>query len=259
MNAHIVYLAVILFLLLCLTPPLLAQESISWEWDDSETTDPFHKPVSVESWQLMKDEFDIQLYLGEVAGTNVKAFKGIMHINSSINSILAVMINTEACPQWVHDCATSFLVADNGIRDRYVYQNYDLMFPAGKRDYLFYASVTQNPASGAVTIHMEATPHYCRKNDSPPCRTINQTGNIMIQESTGTYLLEPLDDGSTRVTWEQFTDPAGDLPTFIVNQLVLNVPFMTLKGLQDIVRKPRYQMSDTILKKDLMFTATQGE
>jgi len=247
-------------------------ENVSWEWDDANADEEEltqadkaylknqnQNQIAVESWELMKDQYGVQLYLGTVKGTNVKAFKGVVQINSSINSLLAVMIDAKACPDWVHDCETSYLVHDKGVRDRYVYQSYDLMFPAGKRDYLFYASVNQNPITHSVSINMEAAPDFCNNNPDPKCTAINQSNNIMIQKSTGSYVLQPMADGSTLVTWEQFTDPAGNLPVFIVNQLVLNVPFMTLKGLQDIVKDQKYQFADNVLEQDIMLTGNIGE
>ncbi len=251
---------VLIFQLFCFSSSSLAAEELSWEWDDSDSLQYFNQYQSpVESWELMKDQYGIQLYLGNIQGTDIKAFKGVTRINSSVNSLLAVMSHAEACPQWVHNCEVSFLVHDNGVRDRYVYQSYDLMFPVGKRDYLFYASLTQDPGTGTVTINMEATPMHCRNNPAARCKTINQSDNIMIQKSRGFYRLEPMPDGSTLVTWEQFTDPAGDLPIWIVNQLVLNVPFMTLKGLQDVVKEKQYQQANNILDKDTLLTGDIGE
>lgn len=252
------------------THKLYANEDFSWEWNDSELVEEDlseqEKPyingqnnIAVESWELMRNQYGVQLYLGKIKGTNVKAFKGIVQVNSSINSLLAVMLDATACPNWVHDCERSYLVHDKGIRDRYVYQSYDLMFPAGKRDYLFYASVNHNPITHSIRISMKAAPNYCKNNPIPECAAINQSENIMIQKSTGSYLLEPMPDGSTRITWEQFTDPAGNLPGFIVNQLVLNVPFMTLKGLQDIVKEKKYQLADNILEEDFMLIGNIGE
>lgn len=262
---------------------LYADEAILWEWDDEAfpfEQELFHhgnsdqkeneifkaniyidgqNKIAVESWQLMKNQFGVQLYLGKVKGTNVRAFKGVVTIKSSINSILAVMVDANACTDWVHDCSTSYLVQDKGIRNRYVFQSYDLMFPAGKRDYLFYASVNQNPITQSVSINMEAAPDFCKQSPNPRCAAIKKSDNIMIQQSTGSYLLEPMPDGSTRVTWEQFTDPAGNLPVFIVNQLVLNVPFMTLKGLKEIVSDEKYQLADNILEDDFILSGNIGE
>jgi START domain len=183
-----------------------------------------------EQWELVKDEDGIKVFLKPDPGSKIKEFKGVTNINSSLDSILAVLYDADACPKWLHNCREATRLADIGFYEAYIYQVVDFPFPAKDRDLVLHTVMTQDPETKDVTIKLNSTPDY-----------IPDTKNFRIKKSTGYYFLKPKPDGTVEVTWQHFTDPGGRVPTWIVNSLLVDTPFQTLKNLKKIVHEQKYQ------------------
>jgi START domain len=181
-------------------------------------------------WELVKDENGIKVFLRTVPGSKIKEFKGVTNINSSLDSIVAVLDDTEACPKWVHNCKDPVKLSEISFNEGYVYQVIDFPFPVKDRDLILHSVMTQNADTKQVTIRLVAVPDY-----------ISETKNLRIKRSDGFYLLKPLPDGSIEVAWQHHTEPGGGIPKWLVNSLLVDTPFKTLRNLRQIVKEEKYQ------------------
>jgi hypothetical protein len=181
-------------------------------------------------WELVKDENGIKVFLKTVPHSKIKEFKGVTNINSSLDSILAVLDDTGACPQWIHNCKDAVELSEISFNEGYVYQVIDFPFPVKDRDLILHSVMTQNPDTKQVTIRLVAVPDY-----------ISETKNVRIKRSDGFYILKPLPDGSIEVTWQHHIEPGGGIPKWLVNSLLVDTPFKTLRNLRQIVKEEKYQ------------------
>ncbi len=181
-------------------------------------------------WELAKDKDGIKVFLRTIPGSKIKEFKGITKINSSLDSILAVLYDTEACPKWIHNCKDPLKLSEISFYEGYVYQVIDFPFPVKDRDLVLHSVMTQDANTKEVTIKLTAVADY-----------VSETRNVRIKKSDGFYLLKPLPDGYIEVTWQHHTEPAGNIPKWIVNSLLVDTPFKTLNNLREIVKKEKYQ------------------
>lgn len=181
-------------------------------------------------WELVKDEDGIKVYLRTVPGSKIKEFKGVTNINSSLDSILAVLDDTEACPKWIHNCKDPAKLSEISFNEGYIYQVIDFPFPVKDRDIILHSVMTQKADTKQVTIQLNAVPGY-----------ISETKNVRIKKSDGFYLLKPLPGGTIEVTWQHHTEPGGRIPKWLVNSLLVDTPFKTLNNLRKIVKEEKYQ------------------
>lgn len=181
-------------------------------------------------WELAKVKDGIRVFLKTVPGSKIKEFKGVTKINSSLDSILAVLADTEACPKWIHNCRDPLKLSDISFNEGYIYQVVNFPFPVRDRDIVLHSVMAQDANTKRVTIKLTAVPDY-----------ISQTRNVRIKKSEGYYLLKPLPDGSIEVTWRQHTEPGGGIPRWLVNSMLVDMPFKTLKNLRVIVKEEKYQ------------------
>ena len=181
-------------------------------------------------WELVKDENGIKVYLRTIPGSEIKEFKGVTNINSSLDSIVAVLDDTEACAKWVHNCKDPAKLSEISFNEGYVYQVIDFPFPVKDRDIILHSVMTQKADTKEVTVQLNAVPDY-----------IPETKNVRIKKSNGFYLLKPLPGGSTEVTWQHHTEPGGHVPKWLVNSLLVDTPFKTLNNLRKIVKEEKYQ------------------
>ncbi|MCU7937879.1 MAG: hypothetical protein KZQ64_14045 [gamma proteobacterium symbiont of Bathyaustriella thionipta] len=197
-------------------------------------------------WQLVRDDDGIQVYLKEFWADPIKSFRGIAHINSSVDSLLAVIIDINACTDWVHRCKNPILLLRKSFSECYHYQVHKLPFPAQNREFIFHSQISRSTQTGAVRIQMRAIPEFCQIN-SKKCSAIKKSLLVRVKHSHGHYLLEPVAKNITKVTWTHHTNPEGHLPIWLVNKLIKDMPYRTLQGLRKKVLSPKYQKAKLVL------------
>lgn len=208
-------------------------------------------------WEMVRDEDGIQVYLKNFWADDVKSFRGVIHINSSLDSLLAVILDIDACTDWVHRCKKSLLLARVSFAECYHYQIHKLPFPAANREFIFHSKVTRSPKTGSVNIRMRAVPGYCQ-DKTHQCKSIPESSLIRVKHSHGHYLLEAISQKNTRVTWTNHTNPEGNLPIWLINSLVEEMPFRTLQGLRKKVFHHPYQKARLIINHDGQITALEN-
>ncbi len=67
-----------------------------------------------------------------------------------------------------------------------------------------------------------------------------ETRHVRLRDAWGTYLLEPTDSEKTKITWQQYVDPAGALPRWLVNSMLTDLPYRSLKAFRELVTRPPY-------------------
>ena len=190
-------------------------------------------------WQLEHVDQDIKIYLKNTQ-SDIKSFRGEAVVNASIDSILSVFSDIDACPEWFHYCQDPMVINEVSTTERYHYLVNTVPFPANNRDFIFHSKVFRNPLTNTVIITMVSTPDYCENNTAEACQAINNSEHVRVRNARGYYLLEPQGNKTTRVTWTQFTDPAGHLPSWLVNLMLKNVPLKALQGLQKKTQEEKY-------------------
>ena len=199
-------------------------------------------------WVMVRDEDGIQVYLKEYWADKVKAFKGVVQIEASIDSLLAVITDIKACTAWIHHCETQELLLRQSFSECYHYQLHHLPFPARNREFIFHTQIRRIPETGEVDIEVQALPEFCTSH-TQLCKKIPRYSAIRVQHSHGTYHLEPLGKKLTRITWVQHTDPGGYLPHWVINNLLRNVPFKTLQSLRKLVKEEKYRNAQMQLNR----------
>ncbi len=196
-----------------------------------------------DGWQQVRDQDGIRVFLRSIPNSPIQEFKGVIRIQSSLDSLAGVMDDNQACREWVHQCENSAVLETLGFRERYVFQVNDFPFPAANRDIIMHALMEQNQTNGAITIRLTAVADYCSDKETAHCLNIATSNNVHITRSSGYYQLLPIEPGWVEVTWQQHIDPAGVIPEWMVNSMLMNVPFNTLKKLRQLVKSPKYQQA----------------
>jgi hypothetical protein len=91
---------------------------------------------------------------------------------------------------------------------------------------------------------------------------IPQTKHVRIREAFGTYILEPTRENKLRVTWQQYADPGGALPAWLVNSMLTDLPFKSLRAFRELVQQSPYREARLVYGPDgtptgINFTGSQ--
>ncbi|NOQ79948.1 MAG: hypothetical protein GQ546_11170, partial [Gammaproteobacteria bacterium] len=197
-------------------------------------------PNNIENENYLKLNKDgIKVYVYRHKDSDFWVFKSSTDINASLDSILAVMFDNNSGEMWIDACKKSFLIKKISFNERYHYHVFDIPFPFNDRDFIFHSTLKQNPLDKSVTIKMFSAYDYCYDKQIIQCDEVNQSKLVRVVKSFGAFKLAPNKNG-TKITWIQDSDPAGNLPSWLVNQLVENTPYRTFKNLKKIVQNKKY-------------------
>ena len=191
-------------------------------------------------WNKVRDESGIQVYTKKYQEDKFDSFKSSTTINAPIDSVLAVIIDLNVCGDWIHRCKKSTLLLRKSFSECYHHQIQSFPFFIQNRDFILHSKIVRSKKSGAILIQMNVINDFCVKHPHL-CQNIGDTSHLIrIKHSHGYYLLEPLQKNMTRVIWSQHTNPGGDIPGWLTNLLLQEMPYKTLLGLKKKVFEDKY-------------------
>jgi hypothetical protein len=172
---------------------------------------------------------EVSSYVREVPGHDVKSFKGVVETPLPMTAILAVLADLNNLPNWVFQCERSR--HDLNWPDVVYYLEFHTPWPVNNREAVLRNTVSQDPQTLVVTINTVAIQGYVGAS----------RGRVRIPELNNRFLIEPLKDGGTRVSFETLVDPGGAIPAWVSNWIATSAPKETLTALLKQAMLPQYR------------------
>ena len=176
-----------------------------------------------DSWNLRKDKDDITVYTRKVENSKILEYKASVTIDVPLEKVLSIYEDVTKLPSWFHQCVGAQLVEDEGPLQKIIYVVMDLTGPVATRDVVF-KQVKSVEVNGEVSYTLEAVP------DKFPL----QKGKVRMPYLNSIWRFTSLPDGRTEVYFRQHSDPGGSIPAFLINRLVVDIPFHSLKNLRQM-------------------------
>lgn len=172
------------------------------------------------AWELKKHKDSIDIYTRDRASSSFKEFKAISVFDTSFEDLLQQLYEA---PYYSNntDYNISYLIDDLVMDGTYFYYKQDLPWPLMNRDVVTKLTVIKKTDT-YIKLAIESVPDLL---DPEP-----QT--IRITELSGFWLLEKVPEG-IKATQQIHMDPAGRVPPFIVNPLLVKGPFKTFNDLHN--------------------------
>lgn len=183
-----------------------------------------------ENWNLKKDRDGIQIYTRKVEGSPFKAVRGITRVNARLSSLVALVRDAKACPDWADRCGESWVHEKINDTEEYVYTLNELPWPVADRDVLAHVRWSQSTDNLAVTMLSSATEGLLEK----------KKGIVRLTEANAQWIFTPLESGEVEVVTLAHINPAGPLPAWVTNLLLVDAPFNTLSKLREAVQDQKY-------------------
>jgi len=192
-------------------------------------------PVLASDWEEVTydSDDDIRVWTRHVKGSDMKAFRGVTVLESTVTAPIALLQDVKRANEWVFNCKAMDLIEELSSTNAIYYTVTSMPWPVKNRDSISETTITQNPDTGAVLVTMSA------RNDIFP---VNDD-HIRVTEFEGTWLIEPLEGNNIRVTYEAHADPGGALPSWLVNSFVVEAPLNTLREFRKVVIEDQYQQA----------------
>lgn len=180
---------------------------------------------AADHWDLAYDREGIRVYLSAVQGSAYKAFRGVSTIQASVRTLTDLQENLRVACKWLYACAQMRLLEVDGDAT-WVYLTTDLPWPTQPRDMVLKVT-TERRDDGSVVRHLSAD----------PAKLPEEPGRIRVQRLAGEWIMKPLGERETEVTYQLSADPAGDVPGWLANRFVVDAPVVTLRTLRAVAQR----------------------
>lgn len=190
-------------------------------------------PANLYAWELAKEDKknDIRIYTRKVEGSSFKEYKAVMKIKASLASLVALVDDIAACPLWIDTCSEGRLLERVSPKESYTYTINEAPWPVSDRDAIVHNTISQLSPGGAVTIDILGVPDYVPQ----------KKGLVRVSMIKGYWQFTPLENGFAEVIYQVHNDPGGDLPSWLVNSVVVSQPYYTMVNMRKIVNEPKYR------------------
>lgn len=181
------------------------------------------------NWHSTKKSNGIEVFLRNTKNSPLKAFKGVVTVNSKLSSIMAVLDDTDGYPKWLFNCKSAKTInkSSNSITNHIVTK---MPWPVKNRDTVLFNSTAQDSVSKNIEIKIMAKPRLLP----------NKAGVVRIENMQGRWLLRPVAAGKVNIIYEMNVDPGGSIPKWLVNSLTVDHPFNTLKNMREVLKEAKY-------------------
>jgi hypothetical protein len=179
--------------------------------------------LSAQPWTFIKEKDGISLYTSQREGSSFKSFHGEVDFRGDFAKVSA-MIGDPAHTDWWEDNVKNIRVLqyekDKQIR---YYFEYRVPWPFANRDLVSNVQISQDSVTGIKTIYSTPLPGVV------PVKP----GLVRVMDYRQKWTIQPLDNGMIHITLEGFIDPAGEVPAWLYNIVVVDIPLKLLKEVRE--------------------------
>jgi hypothetical protein len=187
--------------------------------------------VHADEWKLERDRDGVKVYTRRVQGVAFKEYKGVVVLDASLSSLIALFNDLEVGPEWVDSCSRMELVKQVSPVETITYTYSPAPWPVKDRDAVVRSVIAQDPESKVVTITQRAV-----SDQKPEIRKA-----VRVKRVDGLWTLTPLENGQVELVYQVLSDPGGGLPAWLVNAVAVSQPFNTLVDMQEMVKREKYR------------------
>ncbi|WP_157729895.1 START domain-containing protein [Bacterioplanes sanyensis] len=201
-------------------------------------------------WQRVIDDPEqrIQVYVRDVPGSDLQAFRGTTRVQSRLTAAIALLEDHTVAPQWMHNCKAIDIVERVSDTHTISYMINDAPWPVTDRDVVVESQLSQAD-DGTLTLSVRHREGVFPANDDM----------VRIAAMEGFWRFTPEDDGWLAVEYQVHAEPGGGLPSWLANSVVQDTPYYTLQAFKQWVAKPDYQTAQRDYVREPAALAAVGD
>jgi len=190
-------------------------------------------PVLAGDWQLVRrdDARDISVYTRRMPSTSYNGFYAVTRVNARLTSIVAVLSDVPAMPDWLPRMKSAKLIRREGDNDIWLHSVYKLPYPFIEREGVMRATLKQEQ-DGIVEIITRAEKGFVSTNPK----------RIRLTNMQSTWRLTPEKNGIVKIEMWGQGDPGGYLPPLLFNYNLPDESVQTLKLLRHMLGREKYRL-----------------
>lgn len=193
-----------------------------------------HSETTAWALEQEEEEINLKIFTREVEGSNLNEFKGEMLVKAQLTTIAALLLDSEAAPEWMHKCEKFEIVEQVDALSAVIYFINGAPWPVSDRDAVIISSMSQDPETLALKVEINTVNDLLPENDD----------YVRIPHMTGFWLFEPTEKGQVLITYQVHANPGGSLPNWLANSVVVDTPYYTMSNMADMLKLEKYQQAE---------------
>jgi len=190
-----------------------------------------------EDWKLQKDKDGIKVYSAEVPDSKIRAIKVVANYDATPEEIAGIVMDINTSQEWVSHLKSTYLVKRVSQNELYYYAELNLPWPAANRDFVAHLTRSENVQTRVITIDGPAVAGFVPE----------KKGTVRISNSVGKWIITPLDNNQVHVEYALHVDPAGSLPSWLVNMFSGETPMQIFENLRQELKRSAQQNTTAML------------
>jgi ribosome-associated toxin RatA of RatAB toxin-antitoxin module len=190
-----------------------------------------------DDWKLQKDKDGIKVYSAEVPDSKIRAIKVVAAYDASAEEIADIVMDINTAGEWVSHLKSTYLIKRVSQNELYYYAEVTLPWPASNRDFVAHLTRSENMQTRAITIDGPAVAGFIP----------DKKGIVRINNSVGKWIITPVDNNQVRVEYALHVDPAGSLPSWLVNMFSGETPMQIFENLRQELKRNAQQTTTAML------------
>ncbi|UPR36221.1 START domain-containing protein [Vibrio cyclitrophicus] len=182
-------------------------------------------------WKLVRDKKGIEVYNRKIEGNDFKEFRAEADIKANLTSIIALFTDTSVGTQWVENIDEMEEI-EHFSEVHTVTKTYTKApWPVSDREAIVENYIEQDPNTLTVMITQHGRPNYQSNDDKRIIR---------VAHLESRWILTPLDNNTTHISYQVLSDPGGSIPSWLINMVAVSQPYKTLLGLSEMLESEEY-------------------
>lgn len=199
-------------------------------------------------WEKFDEQDGIRMFRRDVPGSSIVALRGEGFIEAPIERVASVLVDRKRSPEWIDRLVKTKVLRQLSDTESINWNHIKTPTPLKDRDFVFKSVLTTDPARKKVLFSYYSVKDSLAPETDDYVRGTFQSGKFELTMATRTNK-----DGSktrgTIVVAEVVVDPAGSVPTFIVNMVQKSWPYKTLSSLRRQVAKPDIKNDPRVVER----------
>lgn len=179
-----------------------------------------------QSWNFIREKDGIKLYTREEHGSHLKGFRGVTEINAPAEKIFALLNDMNNTEWWDENLTLVKVLHYEQNKSARYYMKYDLPWPLIDRDLCVDIVATSDLAGGESRISVVSVNGVIPEN----------ADMIRIKDYRETWIVKSAGEGKAHIVLEGFVDPAGKIPDWATNAIIVDSPYKSIKGVRERMR-----------------------
>jgi hypothetical protein len=179
-------------------------------------------------WELEKDSDGVKVYTKLEADSPYKSFKAVTVTNTSSKVVIDLLNDVNGYANWFAFTEKVKLLESNS-REKYIYMETQFPWPFNNED-MIYKMTFATEENALYKVTLSGLPNY-----SPLV-----AGVTRMKGAHGYISLKPMGD-KTEITYYMHSHLGGDIPAWMANRYIHNLPYQTLSKLKKYPQLARPQ------------------